>query len=106
MVLTPGTRPASQGGDIMPALLCYHVGVSRQLTIRNVPDEVGRRLDRLSHERGESLNSLVVSILADSVGVDARRARLERYVTWTDRDADGFDEHVAAQRVIDDAAWR
>lgn len=78
----------------------------RQLSVRNVPDEVGRRLDRLSRERGESLNTVVVHILTESVGIDARRARLERYVTWTDADAAVFDADLAAQRIIDDRLWR
>lgn len=80
--------------------------MSRQLTIRNVPAEVGKRLDRLSRERGESLNTVVVGILTDSVGVDARRARLERYATWTADDAAAFDEALASQRVIDADLWR
>ena len=78
----------------------------RQLTIRNVPDDVGRRLDRLSRDRGESLNSVVVAILTESVGVDARRARLERYATWTDAEAQTFDDALASQRVIDADLWR
>lgn len=80
--------------------------MSRQLTIRNVPDEVGRRLDRLSRDRGESLNTILIGILTESVGVDARRARLERYATWTDEDAAVFDEALAGQRAIDDELWR
>ena len=78
----------------------------RQLTVRNVPLEVGKRLDRLSRERGESLNSVVVGILTDSVGVDARRSRLERFATWTEGDAAAFDEAIAGQRVIDADLWR
>jgi plasmid stability protein len=78
----------------------------RQLTIRNVPDEVGKRLDRLSRARGRSLNSLVVDILTESVGVDARRARLERYATWTEEEAAAFDEALASQRVVDAELWR
>ncbi len=80
--------------------------MTRQLTIRNVPAEVGRRLDRLSRERGQSLNSVVVGILTEVVGVDARRARLDRYATWTDEDGAAFDEALASQRVIDDGLWR
>jgi plasmid stability protein len=78
----------------------------RQLTIRNVPDEVGKRLDRLSRDRGESLNTVVVDILTESVGVDARRARLERFATWTEADAKAFDEGLSHQRVIDADLWR
>lgn len=80
--------------------------MSRQLTIRNVPAEVRQRLDRLSRDRGESLNTVVVGILTESVGVDARRTRLERYATWTEQDATAFDEALASQRVIDAELWR
>jgi predicted transcriptional regulator len=80
--------------------------MSRQLTIRNVPDEVGKRLDRLSRERGESLNTLLVQILTESVGVDARRARLARYATWDEGEAAAFDEAIAGQRQIDADLWR
>jgi len=78
----------------------------RQLTIRNVPDEVGRRLSRVSRDRGESVNTVVVRILTDSVGVDARRSRLARYATWTEADATAFDQALASQRVIDAELWR
>ncbi len=80
--------------------------MARQLTIRNVPAEVGKRLDRLSRERGKSLNTVVVGILTESVGVDAWRERLERYATWTEADATAFDEALASQRVIDAGLWR
>ena len=80
--------------------------MTRQLTIRNVPAEVGRRLDRLSRERGQSLNTVVVGILTEVVGVDARRARLDRYATWTDDDVAEFAEALASQRVIDAGLWR
>lgn len=78
----------------------------RQLTIRNVPDDVARRLERMSRERGESLNSTVVQILKETVGGDARRARLERYATWSADDVAAFDEALGSQRVIDADLWR
>ena len=78
----------------------------KTLTIRNLPDEVGKRLDRLSRDGGKSLNAVVVDILTDAVGVDGRRARLERYATWTPEDAAAFDDAVASQRVIDADLWR
>jgi hypothetical protein len=78
----------------------------RQLTIRNVPDAVAKRLDRLSRERDESLNSTVVSLLTDAVSYDARRDRLARYVTWSDEDVAAFNDALRAQRTIDDDLWR
>lgn len=78
----------------------------RQLTIRNVPDEVARRLERLSRERDESLNTTVVKILTESVGVDARLARLRRHTTWTAEEVAGFNDVLGQQRAIDADLWR
>lgn len=80
--------------------------MAKQLTIRGVSDEVGQRLERLSRARGQSLNTTVLSILESAVGVDERRQRLERYMTWTQEDLEEFNEALAHQRTIDDALWR
>jgi hypothetical protein len=80
--------------------------MSKQLTIRGVPDTVGRRLERLSRDRGTSVNQTVLDILAETLGVDARRARLERYVTWTAEDVREFEEALQVQRVVDAELWR
>lgn len=72
----------------------------RQLTIRNVPDDVARRLARMSRARDESLNSTVVRILTATVEVDARRARLERYATWTAEDVAAFADALIPQRLV------
>lgn len=78
----------------------------RQLTIRNVPDAVAKRLERLSRERDESLNSTLVSLLTDAVDYDARRERLTRYVTWSQEDVAAFEDALRAQRTVDDELWR
>ena len=78
----------------------------RQLTIRGVSEELGRRLARLSRERGQSINATALAILEDAFGLDARRSRLARYATWTPDDVSSFDRALADQRVIDDDLWR
>jgi len=78
----------------------------KQLTIRGVSDELGRRLTRLSRERGESVNTTALAILEEAVGIDARRRRLERYATWSADDLAEFDRALADQRVIDDELWQ
>jgi plasmid stability protein len=90
----------------MKAYLCYHAGMARQLTIRGVPDEVAERLTRMSRHRGRSVNATVLEILEGAVGLERRRARLERYATWTDEDLTSFEEVLRSQRVIDDELWR
>lgn len=90
----------------MHADCCYHAFMSKQLTIRGVSEELGRRLARLSRERGQSVNATALAILEDAVGLDARRARLKRYATWTPADIAEFDRALADQRVIDDELWQ
>ncbi len=86
--------------------VCYHNVMTKQLTIRGVPAEVARRLARMSQDRGKSVNATVLEILGQAAGVDGRRARLNRYVTWTDDDLDEFEDALKAQRVIDEELWR
>ena len=80
--------------------------MAKQLTIRGVPDDVSDRLEKLSRQRGQSVNAMVNAILENAVGVNARRARLERYATWTADDLAEFEGIVRAQRSIDDELWR
>jgi plasmid stability protein len=80
--------------------------MGKQMTIRGIPEEVAGKLLRLSRERGRSVNTTVLEILSQAVGVDARRERLARYATWTADDLAEVQDAVAAQRVIDDSLWR
>ena len=78
----------------------------RQITIRGVSTELSRRLKTLSEARGESLNSTLLHLLESSLGIAERRERLLRFVTWTEEDAQEFEEALRAQRVIDDELWK
>ena len=80
--------------------------MAKRLTIRGVPEDVARKLQRLSKRRGLSVNTAVLDILRQAVGSDARRERLARYATWTTDDLAQVEEAVAAQRVIDESPWR
>ena len=80
--------------------------MARQLTIRGVSDELGRRLTRISHEQGRSVNAMALAILEEAVGIHARRQRLRRYATWTPDDMREFEKALSDQRVVDDDLWR
>ena len=75
---------------------------ANQITLRNVDPELLRRLRAISTKRGESLNSAVLRLLKDAVGLDARRDRLRRYVTWTADDFSEFTDALRVQRVVDE----
>jgi plasmid stability protein len=77
-----------------------------QITVRNVDDDLARRLKERAAARGTSVNETVLEILRDATGANARRRRLERYANWTAREAARFDDAVRAQRVVDEKLWR
>lgn len=77
-----------------------------QIILHNVDPELSRRLHAVSAERGESLNSTVLCLLQDAVGLGARRDRLSRYVTWTADDLSEFTDALRAQRVVNERYWR
>lgn len=78
----------------------------KQLTVRNVSKELAKRLDALAEARGQSVNSVVLDLLSQAVGLDERVARLKRYATWSPEDAAEFERALAAQRTIDEEMWR
>jgi plasmid stability protein len=80
--------------------------MSRQLTVRGVPDDVAERLEKVARARGQSVNATVNEILGQAMGVQERRRRLERYATWTASDVEEVMEAVSLQRTVDDRAWR
>jgi len=79
---------------------------ANQITLRNVDPELLRRLRAISTERGESLNSTVLRLLRDAVGLDARYDRLRRYVAWTADDLSDFTDALRAQRVANERHWQ
>jgi len=78
----------------------------KQITIRNPSPELSSRLKALAEARGESLNATILHLLEEAVGADARRARLQRYATWSDADVREFEDALAEQRQIDPELWK
>ena len=83
----------------------YDVMSSRQITIRNVAPEIAARLKDLAATRGESVNSTVLYILGQALGINERRKKLERYATWEEEDRRRFEEALRSQRTIDEKLW-
>lgn len=78
----------------------------KQITVRGVPDELGRRLAEVSEASGKSLNATVLGLLARAVGLDDRRAWLERFTTWSPEEVAELDQASRAQRAIDAKLWK
>jgi hypothetical protein len=89
----------------MQARLYLRAGMP-QLTIRGVSDELSERLRGLARERGASVNSTVLALPQEALGLDARRARLTRYATWTPTDLTEFERALHEQRQVDPDLWK
>ena len=78
----------------------------RQITVRNPSPELTRRLKAIAEARGQSLNTTILELLQEAVGINGRRERLQRYATWTQQDYEEFESAQALQRTIDEDLWR
>jgi hypothetical protein len=77
-----------------------------QVTVRNVSSKLAAALKRAARERGLSVNATVLELLEKAVGLDARRERLERYVSWDADDLAQFQRALAEQRRVEPQDWR
>jgi hypothetical protein len=82
----------------------------RHLTVRNLPADVARAIDRERKRRGESLNATVVKLLRVAVGSSQDESfdnGLGKHAGgWSERDLDQFQRATAVFEEIDDEAWR
>lgn len=74
--------------------------MGKRLTIGGLSDETFSRLEALSREKGQCLNSTVLEILEHALHTNRHR-HLERYATWTPEDLREFESALAAQRTLD-----
>jgi hypothetical protein len=80
----------------------------KYLTIRNLPPEVSRALEKEKRRRGTSLTQTVIELLAQGLGVaQGRQNGLRRLAgTWTAEEHAQFEEAIAATEQVDAELWR
>ena len=81
----------------------------RYLTVRNVPPELARALEREKARRAASLNETVIELLRRALGLgEAERSNgLARLAGgWSAEDLERFDAAVADFERIDPELWR
>ena len=85
-----------------------------QLTVRGIDEDLHRALKEASARQEMSMNRYLVRVLNESVGQYqvANSTKEQEYTdldhlagTWSEEDADEFDQALASQRVIDEAMW-
>ena len=86
----------------------------KQLTIRGIPDEVEKVIEREAKRKRKSKNKIVVSLLEQATGVKPGKSnRVELYHDldhlsglWSTKEAEMFEKHLAKQRKIDEDLWK
>jgi len=80
----------------------------RNLTIRNIPDDLAEAIEKEKKRRRRSLNRTVIELLSQGLGVGCLRfngvGRLAG--TWTAEEHRKFEESVAPFGAIDAELWR
>ena len=80
--------------------------MAKQITVRDVPPELARRIARLADARDQSINTTVIQLLERATGIDGRRERLALYTTWTDEDVKDLEAALRLGRTIDEELWK
>ena len=80
----------------------------KNLTIRNVPDDLADALEREKGRRRGSLNQTVIEVLSQGLGVGTRRSNgIARFAGgWTAEEYRQFEENTASLEDIDEELWR
>ncbi len=85
----------------------------KAVTLRNIPTELVRVIERRARQSGKSLNRTIIEALEASLL--NRPKKKERRVyhdldwmvgSWTKGEADEFDRALAEQRTIDPELWK
>ncbi|CBK40424.1 conserved protein of unknown function [Nitrospira defluvii] len=85
----------------------------KAITLRNLPPEVARTVQRRAKQKKTSVNKAVIELLEESAGGAAKKTAPVRYHdldhlagTWTTEEAATFEQLIAEQRPIDPELWK
>jgi hypothetical protein len=87
----------------------------KQLTVRGFDKEVERRLRKLAREKGISLNKAALMLLRRGAGLGEPEPSGPDVVgdslstlfgTWSEKDADEFEEALDQLEQVDETLWR
>lgn len=84
----------------------------KAVTVRNVPPEVARLIERRARQRKTSINKAVVELLAETAGLGKHTRPVLHHDldhlagVWSQREAAAFDQVLAEQRAIEPDVWR
>jgi plasmid stability protein len=86
----------------------------KQITIRSIPDEVKKTVQKEAAEKGVSLNKAIISLLERAVGSKTPEKKKRVLYNdldhlaglWSREEAAEFDKNLTAQRKVDTELWK
>lgn len=85
----------------------------KAVTLRNLPPELTRVIDRKARDKGTSVNKAVISLLEEALGVGGKKQTKPLHHdldalagSWTGHEAAAFEQALARQRAIDPDLWK
>ena len=85
----------------------------KAITLRNLPPEVARAVQRRAKHKKTSVNKAVIDLLEESAGTRAHPDAPVRYHdldhragTWREKEAAAFEALLTEQRRIDPELWK
>lgn len=82
----------------------------KQITIRGVPQEISRALEKEKKRRGTSLNQTVLDLLGQYFGLNSDSSfdnGLSKLAgTWTKADLNAFEKNTSIFNSIDQEVWK
>jgi plasmid stability protein len=86
----------------------------KQITIRSIPDDVKKTVQKEAAEKGVSLNKAIISLLERAVGTKASEKKKRVLYNdldhlaglWSREEAAEFDKNLTAQRKVDTELWK
>ncbi len=82
------------------------------MTLRNVDDRISEALKEKARKEGTSVNSLMLKILKESLGIDKKKRAvvyddLDHLAgTWSSKDAAEFERATSVFEKVDEDMWK
>ena len=85
----------------------------KQITLRSIPDEVKKTVQKEAARKGVSINKAIISLLERAVGMKTPAKKKVLYHDldhlaglWSREEAASFDKALNAQRKVDAELWK
>lgn len=83
-----------------------------QLTLRQIPESVEKKLRMTAAETGQSINKTIITLLEKALGIGKKQYRqkkrdLSRFAgLWTKTEAEEFEKNSLVFEQVDPEVWR